>query len=251
MTKRDLSTLDLTQFDLPWWRDNSVWILPQTMALISQLPLVRKDDRISPSLTLDRWRETMKTHPTVTPTTWRAIFNNVLNPTRSQVLSATQVSNTRWCEGVPLVLSSFREHRGVLYSSWDWTDSTMERIVGAKIWESLISSESCHWTVDELVRIRQEGLRVRTGVKAGSMRSLTHYLPWGSCGDQTFRELPVLTKYMITQTWCYHPSVRHPLMICDWDHMDTLPPPLVSDDIIQTKKSTSKTHISFDDIFQL
>lgn len=247
LTKRDLRKLMIWEEGPDWIKANSTWILPQWMSILQELPLVIEEEKVSAQKTLEKWKGVMGT--LLDLRAWKVLWG-LLQVPRSQVLVGSQNQHPRWSEAVPLVLSAFKEHRGVSYQSWDWNDPMMEVLVGNKIWSSYL--DDIHpWDQSELMAFRELGLRVRTGKNAGGIRSLTSYLPWGGVTNQTFKDLSVLTKYMITQTWVYHPSIRHPLMICDWGSPDTLPPPLVSQDILDTKKNTSRISTTFEDIFQL
>lgn len=245
MTKRDLRTLDLSDFDDTWIKNNSGWIWPQLVSLFAELPLTRQDGVISPSQTLSGWSKTFKTDSQK----WKEWWNLVHKP-RAGVLMGSQNHNPRWSVGVPIILSSFLEHRGVSYSSWDWTDPLMETIIGDQLYQSYKAVVPI-WTIEELLGFRDLGLRVKTGAKAGTNRTLTSYLPWGGVQDPEFKALPTLSKYMITQTWIYHPSVRHKFMICDWNNVDTLPPPLVHQDVLDTKQTKARVSTDFDEIFNL
>ena len=247
MTKRDLRTVRLDQTNLSWIKDNHSWVLPQLVSIWSEMPLVKVGEYISPSQTLLRWRETFLSDPDQ----WKALWN-LSHQDRKQILSVSQVKDPRWSVGVPIIMSAFLEYRGVKYSSWDWTDPNMSKFLGKSLWESYQGPRST-WNLDELVVFRDEGLRVRTGKKAGQMRNLTHYLPWGGVSDQEFKALPLLSKFMFTQTWLWHPSVRHKFMICSWDDPDNPPPPLVNQDVLDSKQLQTKVRVStdFDEIFNL
>ena len=248
MTKRDIRTAHLGDWSVEEVKCNSSWIFPQMMSLFNQLCLVKNPQGlISASQTLEAWKHHMES---ITEwSTWKKLWE-VCGVPRSQVLSTPQTKNTRWSEGVPLIMSAFKEFRDINYSSWDWTDPKIPVMVGDRIWEG-VTGPRHEWKVEEVLEFRGVGLRVKTGKKAGTDRTLTSYLPWGGVTDPDFKALPILSKYMVTQTWIYHPSIRHPLMICDWNNPDQLPQPLVHQDVLDTKNSTSKTHFTFEDIFNL
>lgn len=247
MTKRDLRVIRLATTELTWIRSNHTWVLPQLVSLWAELPLVKVGECISPTQTLLRWKEIFLSDPDQ----WKALWN-LSHQDRKQILSVSQVKDTRWSVGVPIIMSAFLEHRGVTYSSWDFSDHNIQKFLGTQIWESY-QGPRLSYSVNEVLQFREQGLRVRTGAKAGQSRQLTHYLPWGGVTDESFKALPLLSKYMVTQTWIYHPSIRHKFMICDWNNMDVLPPPLVHQDVLDSKQLQTKVKVStdFDEIFNL
>lgn len=222
MTKRDVRVLDPSQMTPEFLKPNWTWVFPQISSWFAELPLKTVDWVVSPTQTLELWKNLPELDRFKTFYLWTT------KTIRSETMMGGQTSYPRWSSATPFILSSFREHRGVDYSSWDWSDPQMKHFVDGEIWDSYCDPKTT-WNREELIQFRTEALIVRTGAKQGTTRKSTSFLPWGSVGDPNFKSLSKLTKPMLTQTWLYHPQVRHPLMICDWDNVDHLPLPLVED----------------------
>jgi hypothetical protein len=61
---------------------------------------------------------------------------------------------------------------------------------------------------------------------------------WSLTGiqDTEIGHLPKLTQTIITQCWLAHPELRTPYMILDLENWDSMPKPLVSNEIFKPTK---------------
>lgn len=147
-----------------------------------------------------------------------------------------QYQQTEYCSMVPLILSAFKKFHNIEYSQWDREE--LHYVVSPKLLEAMTTVPP-DYSVEELLQFRVKGLTMGTGSRnPGHQKSPVttynlHHLPKqledGRVGPG---HLPPLTRMMLCQTWCAHPSNRSKYMITnplDWDNM---PAPLVDSEII-------------------
>lgn len=225
---------------------NEYWILPQLMAHIGSVwPLVKVGEKYSPTETIKAWATlankgglevegTMLTLGSV-----RAIVKWLTTSPRGDILTGmtqTKDQGVRWSAPVPLVLSAFKEFRGVGYNSWDWTDPNMSVLVDKDIleWSSHFYQPQ-PWSVDDLLQFRVGALEVKSGKQQGTVRKPESTSQVYGVTDPGFKRLPRLMKLSLVQLWCFHPRVRTNLMITNHMDLDSHPQPLVEDEVFQAK----------------
>jgi len=134
----------------------------------------------------------------------------------------------QWCALVPTILYAFKSLHSVNYSRW--SRNNLHWVVNKNLCDAMLSSPP---EIDktELLEIRDYGLKVKTGTKAGEVRKPeTSYKLWG-VHDLRVRELPELAQVMLTQIWCAHPQNRTKYMILDPKNWDEIPPALVDQEV--------------------
>lgn len=245
--KRDIYHIDWTQdretADPAWLKANSSWILPQITALVASFPLAKNDSELySVSLSLKRIaREidsiTFSNGMPIAKETINAILKFVLRGNRSDILSGTQLATPRYSVAVPFVLAAFRESRGIPYSSWDTSDPMLPFFLEDEWFNALRASEVQEYTLEERLDFRAKARTVRTGAKAGTLRSINATTSITRTGNPDFDALPKYWKLALCQTWVFHPSNRHPLAITNPYNIDTPAEPLVSGEIFETTKA--------------
>lgn len=235
---------------------NSYWVLPQLTAQIgSHWPLVRDNQTISPTETLRGWiawardgRLVLDDHP-ITPGGLKKILGWLNTTPRGVILGALKQGGdgVRWSAPVPLVLSAFKEFRGVPYSDWDWTDPNMSEIVDPDIWSwSKWWGVPTLWGSDELIKFRVGALEVKSGRQQGTVRKPESCSQVYGVTDPEFKELPRLMKLSLVQLWCFHPRVRTNLMITNHMDLDNHPPPLVDSDILTNPTNNTQSSSVWD-----
>lgn len=148
----------------------------------------------------------------------------------------TDVKHRNYCALVPLVLSAFKKHHNVPYSSWE--SSELANLVEPKLLEAMQLKELPDVTKEETLEIREIALTPKTGAKMGIMAPpSTTYRIWPPKGS-AIGKLPDLAQHMMLQTWCAHPQNRTNMMILnpvDWDDM---PEELVGSRVIRSFKAS-------------
>lgn len=235
---------------------NEHWVLPQVVAQIgANWPLVRDGGTITPTLTLKGWIALAKAGDLTldgSMVTTVGLKNLIawLNTTpRGDILGAMKQGGdgVRWSAPVPIILSAFKEFRGVQYSHWDWSDPNMKELVDRDIWEwSRHFHNQTTWTVEELIKFRVNALEVKSGRQQGTHRKPESCSQVYGVQDPEFKELPRLMKLSLVQLWCFHPRVRTDLMITNHMDLDRHPPPLVDSDILTNPTNNTQSSSVWD-----
>lgn len=141
-----------------------------------------------------------------------------------------------FCSFVPLILAAHKKINGIKYSEWDREEAKL--VINPALYEA-ITSIPPEYTTEEILTFRHVGLTVKSGTKAGSLKSpVSTYglngLPWvvGTDDDRVGPgKLPQLLRMMICQTWCAHPQNRNHYMILDPLDWDRMPEALIQDTV--------------------
>jgi hypothetical protein len=142
--------------------------------------------------------------------------------------------------------------QGVSYESWrsakDLSWILEPRLYSAVVLEPQVLEACCSLGSDRLVEIRDQGLLARTGAKAGQMKPAKSTWSLTGIQDTELGGLPKITQTILTQCWLAHPESRTPYMILDLQNWDSMPQPLVTNDIFKAvpkpepiKKQTKET----------
>lgn len=214
-------------------KKNAEWFLSQMLAKIGTLEL-RKNDSGKYSakhLFLDHFKSN---------DTMMGMWLLSRHPTRSTFLDKqTDIKHRNYCSLVPLIMSAFKRFQNVPYMDWD--PSEIHGITEKGLAEVMTLTTLPEVSVDEVLAIRDESLKVKTGNDAGSLRSaLTTYSLYTPAGT-ALSGTPLLLRIMMCQTWCAHPHNRTKYMILnplDWDDM---PDPLITMDPIASGKASKYT----------
>jgi hypothetical protein len=244
LSKPLLSTWDWS--DTTTTQANWSTLLPQATALVADLPLVAgTSGLVDPQQTIQSWKNLTKNETyhfngeLINWTTLAFVVKYLLTSPRGNILDVKQTDRTglRWCAAVPLVLAAHKEYNSVPYERWDWNSPHMVHFLDKDLQGVLqYRLTTLPWSRDELEGFYHLSLQIKSGKKAGTIRNPLATSTVYNVDDETFKSLPRLVKLLILQLWCYHPSVRHNLMITDLANFDNCsPPPLVSDDVVDTK----------------
>lgn len=230
---------------------NSHWILPQLCAQIgSHWPLVRVDGTISPTQTIRNW-STLANQGSltldgavVTQSGLKKLVNWLNTTPRGEILpgmTQTKDPGVRWSAPVPIILSFFKEMRGISYNTWNWGDHNIQYLVDRDIWDwSGHFHVEVPWTRENLLQFRVNALEIKTGRQQGTVRKPESTAQVYGVQDPEFKKLPRLMKLALCQLWCFHPSVRTNLMITNYMNLDEPPPPLVESEVLQLPTKSSE-----------
>lgn len=126
---------------------------------------------------------------------------------------------------VPLILFAHKLYNNTPYSSW--SRETLHYVVNSQLAEAMLL-EPPQLSVERKLELRDLGLMAK-----GERRSAqTTYMLYGLKNTEV-GELNNLSKAMLLQTWCAHPTNRTKYMVLDPQNWDEMPTPLVSPDIFK------------------
>lgn len=225
---QELATKNLEETQI-WCDQNSLphfhtWTLPQMVAQFGSWTLVKQDGVIDALATL---KQNVGNDP------WRVGLWKLTRVRRSSLLSS-QVKAPEYGAFTPLVLLGFKRMQGVPYESWR-TATGLEHILEPDLYDAVVLDDysCCSLGSARLLELRAEGLKIRTGAKAGSNKSPESTWSLTGLKGTELGGFPKLTQTMVTQCWLAHPKHRTPYMILDPQNWDAMPPPLVDGEIFK------------------
>lgn len=212
------------------------WLLPQLVAWFGSWKLIFSDDKIDCLATIK--------HNCPCPQT-RAFYT--LSRIKRSVLVQNQTKSPDYATLTPLILMGQKRMAGINYESWR-TAKDLSWMLEPRLAEAVMINHEVLEQVnslgsDRLVEIRNQGLLARTGVKAGQMKPAKSTWSLTGIQDTELGSLPKLTQTILTQCWLAHPESRTPYMILDLNDWDSMPKPLVTNDIFKVvqKQEPTKT----------
>lgn len=205
---------------------------------LNKFTLVKKDGKISPSLSSQKWFEEAGTGGRVDREDLANILNAFIRSPRGELFIEKQSSpdGLRWCALVPLILATFKEYRNIGYNEWDYTDPKMVHFLDKDIQDLLpyikgdLTVEA--YTLETLLQFITTTSTVRSGKTAGLIKPITSITSVTKVPE--LKEYPRLLKLILLQAWVCHPTLRHPLMLLDINDLDNMPTPLVSTEVFPT-----------------
>jgi hypothetical protein len=202
------------------------WLLPQLVAWFGNWKLISSDDRIDCLATIK--------HNCPDPQS-RAFYT--LSRIKRSILVSNQTKSPDYATLTPLILMGQKRMRGVSYESWrtakDLSWMLEPRLAEALMLDPMVAETCCSLGSERLIEIRDQGLLARTGVKAGQMKPAKSTWSLTGIQDTELGSLPKLTQTILTQCWLAHPESRTSYMILDLQDWDSMPQPLVTNDIFK------------------
>lgn len=248
--KQEINSLDFTgteKLNLEGWETwcESVslshlhtWLLPQLVAWYGSWTLVYDNGEIDCLATVKKNCHDPKS---------RAFY--MLSRVKRSLLVATQTKFPDYATLTPLILMGQKRMQGVDYESWR-TASGLQYILEPRLFEAAlldkVDLEICgSLGSDRLLEIQTQGLTTKSGKTAGSKKPARSTWSLSGIQDTEIGHLPKITQTILTQCWLAHPELRTPYMILDPNNWDSMPHPLVSNDIFkpvvpETKKQNLK-----------
>lgn len=204
------------------------WLLPQLVAWYGNWTLVKDGDRIDGLATVKQ--------NCVDPQS-RAFY--MLSRVKRSLLCATQTKSPDYATLTPLILMGQKRMRGVTYEAWK-SATNLQWIVEPRLLEAVLLDHRDLEVVgslgsDRLLEIQTQGLTTKSGKTAGSKKPAKSTWSLTGIQDTEIGHLPKLTQTILTQCWLAHPELRTPYMILDPQNWDSMPQPLVSNDIFKTE----------------
>lgn len=147
---------------------------------------------------------------------------------------ATQLSKdwVRYSTPVPLYLSAFKQYRNIKYSQWDLKDPKLVVCTDFRNYRVLqyIGTE-LSWTKEELLELREQARTIKTGAKAGTLRTLNQTITIYTLDDDDFNDLPDNLKLMLLQTWLYQPGHYTEFGLYNLNDPDSPADPLINAEV--------------------
>lgn len=202
----------------------STWTLAQMVAEFGSWTCVKTDGMPNAVETLKR---------NIGDDAWKAGLWKLTRIKRSSLL-ARQVAQPDYGAFTPLILMGFKRMQGIGYEQW--RDSPgLEHILEPDLYNAVVLDDYSFVNLgsDRLLEIRQKGLKVKTGPKAGSSKSPESTWSLSDLKDTEIYGIPKLTQTMICQCWLAHPKNRTNYMILDPSDWDRMPEPLATTDIFK------------------
>jgi hypothetical protein len=202
------------------------WLLPQLVAWYGNWTLVYDGDKIDCLGSIK--------HNCPDPKS-RAFY--MLSRVKRALLVATQTKSPEYATLTPLIMMGLKRMKGVNYESWR-NSTGLQYILEPRLFSAMILSDADLSIIgslgsDRLKEIQVQGLTTKSGKTAGSMKPAKSTWSLTGIQDTEIGHLPKLTQTIITQCWLAHPELRTPYMILDLENWDSMPQPLVSNEIFK------------------
>lgn len=159
------------------------------------------------------------------------LYRFLMLDSRSSYLQQQYKGDGRaYCALVPLIMYAHKLHNQIPYAAWG--RENLRYVVN----DSLAQAMLCDVPLvsnEELLSIRESGLLVRTGAKAGETRNAVSTYKLYGIQDSEIGMLPEMAQTMLTQIWCAHPENRTKYMVLDPKQWDRVPPPLIAQSVFK------------------
>lgn len=211
------------------------WLLPQILAYFGTWQVVphKSTGFLDPKATA---RQNITTD-------WELGLWRVCTQLKRGLLVKTQSSELgrHYSQLVPLILAGLKQHRGIKYKQW--SSAGLASLVHQELVEVMTYEGEClNLGSEELLEIREMGLTIRSGARAGQLHKPQSLWKLSGLQATSFYGTPPLLATVLCQTWVAHPSLRTHLMVLDPRDWDRMPKPLVSDGVFDLG-STEKTNV--------
>jgi hypothetical protein len=179
----------------------------------------------------------------------------MLSRIKRSLLLATQTKFPDYASLTPLILMGQKRMQGVDYEAWR-SASGFQYILEPRLLSAMILEPKDLLLVnslgsERLIEIQTQGLTTKTGKTAGSRKPAKSTWSLSGIQDTEIGHLPKLTQTILTQCWLAHPELRTPYMILDFNNWDSIPQPLISNNLFKEVVSTSTKQDSKKDMANL
>lgn len=219
------------------FKSQAEWMLPQIAAFISKLPIVRLSDGTIDSV---EYRKQFNA------SAWlKGLYQYCMTPLRGLIMGTQyQKEFANYSSLVPLLLMPHKRYNDVSYSEWGKVG--LDKLVDQNLYEAITCNISIDPSPEELLNYRDVGLRYNSGKNEGSLRSplSTHKL---YKLPEPYKSIPWLGQVMLFQIWCAHPNNRTELMILDWKDWDSMPQPLIQEEVLIPTKNQTTVDFAWDE----
>lgn len=208
------------------------WMMPQMMAYIAGLtPQIKPNADGTVEGQIDGL-EYIKKYFFHGDTWAEGLYRFLMLDSKSCYLPTQYKGEARnYCGLVPLIMYAHKLHNSIPYSAWK--RDTVRYVVNDELAQAMVC-EIPLLTSEELLKIRDQGLKVASGAKAGQDRNPITQFKLHAVQDTELGHLPWVAQTILTQIWCAHPENRTKYMILDPKQWDAVPPPLVAPTIFKS-----------------
>jgi len=219
----------------------SSWLLPQLVAWYGSWTLVYDEHSNYDCLA------TVKLN-CVDPKS-RAFY--MLSRVKRSLLVPQQTKTPDYASLTPLVLMGLKRMQGINYETFR-SSSGLQYLLEPRLFSAVVLDSTDLEVVDglgsnRLLEIQKQGLTTKSGKTAGSIKPAKSTWSLSGIQDTEIAHLPKLTQTILTQCWLAHPELRTPYMMLDLQNWDSMPPPLVTNDIfkaVQTQQPNKSREVA-------
>lgn len=209
----------------------SNWMLPQMIAYFGSFKVTTVEGKCAP---LDLLTNNIKGN------SWSIGLWRVSTKLRRGLLVKSQNTQPEYSALVPLILAGLKKYQGIGYE--DWNTDGLEHLVEPSLHHAMQCTPP-DISLDRLMEIRKQGLTIKTGSKAGTMKKATAVWKLTGIQDTELGSVPYLASTMLSQIWVAHPSLRSKYMVLDPVNWDNMPRPLIEVDVIVTPDTPSVSKV--------
>lgn len=212
-------------------KKKATWLLPQVAAYISNMKLPRGEDgKIMPreflkQFGVDDWH--------------KGLYRYCMTPTRGLIVPEQYSEQFRGFSAlVPLMMMPAKKYNNIPYM--DWSRTNLSLVVDRNLYNAMtFDGGPLTLSREELLSIREKGLRVKSGKDEGKMRNPATTFQLYGINDSALGQFTTdkLVQVMLSQIWIAHPINRTKEMILDYMNWDNMPEQLIDTEVIPEKKA--------------
>lgn len=212
----------------------STWALPQALAFIGNIkPIKDENGNYDASKTAKAFVNSSEVG-----SEWaKGLLYYLISHPRGLIfplgVKASSAELIQYAALVPLFLAAFKRYQNINYAEW----VNFESVVDPDLFAAMTCTAP-HYSVEELLSLRELGTTIKSGDKAGTIKNPLSATSLTSTGFDEFDKLPRLAKIMLTQVWIAHPTLRHKYMVLNPNSWDDMPDSLINTEVI--KSATTK-----------
>lgn len=150
--------------------------------------------------------------------------------------SQTNKEEAPYAKLTPLFMYAYKIYHNIPYS--EWFREEVELVVEKTLADAMVT-ELPDLSKEDLNFYKKDALLVKSGEKAGQVRSsISTYILYPK-GDSPLYPLNSLSRAMLCQTWLAHPDNRQSMMVLDPDDWDNMPEALVASKVLKSREETT------------
>lgn len=215
--------------------------LPLLLAQIARVKAVKDPQgRYSPSQTLlhlKNSKETFDSGLTGEDLYWIARFIGIYSSPSQFKIGVSNADKPYYCRLVPLVMSAYKKYQGINYSEWNSADKDFRVLVGDILFHSLeepsyrkASLKKRLFDVSDFRKQVIESCKTARVLSPKATNCSSRQIKYGAVDPIEFPAYEP-AKYILSQTWMAHHSMRNEYMLLDLEDFDAMPKPF--DEVVE------------------
>lgn len=141
---------------------------------------------------------------------------------RSVLFKDPQIRNTRYSVAVPWFLYAHKVNNNINYEDWDWNeDSKFQFYALGKTLAEILPYKGQKFSFSDIRELRELAVPEELGFRLKY------------CGLTELDTLPKALRFMIFQSWVWHPSVRNVNMITTVEDFDKFEPAYFEANVVE------------------